>query len=157
MRFLLGTLAVLALSGCVTPQSDVSSLKVSKTIVSYVRDVVPGMETAAYLAFDNQGGEDRLLSVHCNCADRVEIHHMVGEGADRKMVIEPHFVIPGNARSAIEPPGLEWHLMLRDVKQVIPIGSEVEMTLEFEHAGEQNYRFVAVDGTKAAWDRMGDQ
>lgn len=146
----------LFLAGCTTMQPPKEDLTVTKTIVSYVEQATPGMMAAAYAAFDNRGEEDTLLEVSCDCADRVEIHHMVGQGDDRKMVVEPAFVVPANSQSAIEPPGLEWHLMLMDVKHPIPVGSEVEMTLLFQNAGPKTYRFRAVDGTRAAWDAYED-
>lgn len=151
------TIAVaISLAGCTTLPPPNQHIDVTRTIVSSVERATPGMMAAAYAAFDNPGAQDALIGVSCDCADRVEIHHMVGEGDDRKMVVEPAFVVTAKSESVIEPPGLEWHLMLMDVKYPIPVGTEIEMTLVFQHRGAKRYRFKAVDGTRAAWDAYDD-
>lgn len=152
MRMQVLLISAVSLAGCASVEAPTHEIEISRTIVSHVVRATPGMETAAYAAFDNRGPADRLVAVHCECAERVEIHHMVGEGDARQMVVEPVFDIPADSRSAIEPPGLEWHLMLRDVRHPIPEGSQIEMTLIFENAGPQTHLFTAVNGTRAAWE-----
>lgn len=156
MKALMTIAAAFFLAGCTTLPPPDERINVTKTIVSSVERATPGMMAAAYAAFDNAGAQDTLVEVSCDCADRVEIHHMVGEGDGRKMVVESAFLITANSQSFIEPPGLEWHLMLMDIKYPIPVGSEIEMTLVFQNAGAKSYRFKAVNGTRAAWDAYDD-
>lgn len=156
MKVWIAAAVAVSLAGCTTLPPASQHINVTRTIVSSVERATPGMMAAAYAAFDNPGAPDTLIEVSCDCADRVEIHHMVGEGEDRKMVVEPAFPIAAKSESVIEPPGLEWHLMLMDVKYPIPVGTEIEMTLVFENAGPKKYRFKAVNDTRAAWEAYDD-
>ncbi|MBW0144700.1 copper chaperone PCu(A)C [Sphingomicrobium clamense] len=133
---------------------DNSALRVDRTIVVATQSAGPQSMTAAYARFANPGAADRLLAVTCDCADRVELHHMVGEGEARKMVTEEEFSIPANATSVIEPPGLEWHMMLVGLKEPLPVGEAVSMTMQFEIAGTRSLDFVAVESSADAWRAM---
>ena len=46
-----------------------------------VRDSAePGVDVAAYAEFAGNGSDDRLLSIECICASRVELHRVVRTG-----------------------------------------------------------------------------
>lgn len=139
------------LAGCATT-GPVGGLGIERMIVAAVPNA--GDDSAAYMLFDNDGAADRLVGAQCACAEQVEIHHLVGEGNAREMRVEPGFEIPANAESVIAPPGLQWHLMLRNVRHPIPAGSRVDITLTFEKAGSRTLSFQAVEETRAAWDAM---
>lgn len=147
-------LSMTALAGCATMGGDGGQIAISRPIVAAIDQIEPGAEVAAYAQFTNSGGDDRLVAVECDCADRVEIHHIVDDGSNRKMVAEPYFDIPARATVAITPPGNPWHLMLRDVKRSIPQDSAIVMTLHFENSPPRVIRFRAVNGTVRAWEYL---
>lgn len=154
MRMYIIGVSAMAIAGCATIGADGGEIAISRPIVASIDQIVPGAEVAAYAQFANSGSDDRLIAVECDCAERVEIHHIVSGEDGRKMVAEPYFDIPAGASVAITPPGTEWHMMLREVRRPIPVDSAIVMTLHFEHSPPQIIRFRAVSGTVRAWEYL---
>lgn len=123
-------------------------LMISRAIILAVQPV--GVEVAAYLAIDNSGPEDRLLGISCTCADTVELHAMVGEGAGRRMEKRWPLVLSAGTRTEVKP-GSPMHLMLVSSRHPITLGQPVSMTLRFERAGAIEVEFWPVSDSKAGW------
>jgi periplasmic copper chaperone A len=90
---------------------------------------------AAYVSITNHGARaDRLLSVATPVAAHAGVHKTVMEGDIMKM--EPAGVVDIPAMGILEmkPGGL--HIMMTGLKAPLKEGSEIDMTLVFETAGE---------------------
>ncbi len=105
-----------------------------------------GEHVGGYVRIRNRGGEpDRLVAASCTCSRLTEIHS-TREGG---MVTLPGLDVPPGGVVEIRP-GSGLHLML-EAAAPIPAGTEVELTLRFERAGEIRQRFAVVADTRAAW------
>ena len=106
----------------------------------------PGEHVGGYVRIRNGGTDaDRLIAANCACSRLTEIHSTrTGE-----MVTLPALAIPAGETVEIRP-GSGLHLML-EAAEPIPAGSEVELTLRFERAGEITQSFVVVADPLAAW------
>jgi copper(I)-binding protein len=78
--------------------------------------------------------EDRLIGASTPAADRAEIHEMVEQ--DGEMVMQPveSIAIGPDETIVFEPGG--YHIMLFDLTEPLEVDSTIEVTLEFENAGE---------------------
>jgi copper(I)-binding protein len=123
-------------------------LTVSRAIIPAVEPV--GVDVAAYVAIDNSGEGDRLLSIDCTCAETVELHTIVGEGAARRMEKSWPLELPGGSRVEIRP-GSSRHLMVMRSKQSVRLGVPIVTTLHFERAGAVQVEFQAVADSAAGW------
>jgi copper(I)-binding protein len=92
--------------------------------------------SAAYLTITNSGDEaDRLIGGSTDVAQTVEIHDMKLENDVMSMFELPDGLeIPAGETVELMPQSL--HVMLIDLTQDLNPGDMVELTLEFEHAGE---------------------
>lgn len=98
--------------------------------------------TAGYMTVRNSGRTpDRLLSVSCACARKVEVHTMTTTGG--RMVMRPAgpVALPAGGEVAFKPFGL--HLMLTGLRAPIEAGVTQELTLTFEKAGVLKAPFFA--------------
>lgn len=114
-----------------------------------VRAAPAGEDAAAYVAIANPGADDRLLSVSCACAERVEIHRLVQAADGMSMETASSLAVP---RDGVEiRPGSPLHLMLIGLRAPLAAGQNVPITLHFERAGPLTASFVAVEDSAAGW------
>jgi copper(I)-binding protein len=97
--------------------------------------------TGGYVTVVNAGPKgDRLVSVSCTCAAKVEIHRMWMDGDVMRMRLAEHGLeIPAGRTLTLAPGGA--HLMLIGVKTPLADKTDVTMTLKFEHAGTVTTKF----------------
>lgn len=116
-----------------------------------VRAAPAGEDVALYLVVRNSGGTgDRLVGVTCDCAERIEIHNMVGTGAGRRMDVEPSLALPPSRLVEI-PPGGSRHLMLIGLRRPLVAGQTVSMTFRFANGGHDTRDVPVVEDMRAAW------
>jgi copper(I)-binding protein len=127
-----------------------SSITAIGTINPMVRAGPAGADVAAYLVIRNSAGTaNRLLEVSCACAERVEIHAMVGSGTERRMEVEPGLELPPERLVEIAPGGAR-HLMLIGLRAPLVAGRTVSLTLRYAN-GEETREVPVVADTQAAW------
>jgi copper(I)-binding protein len=127
-----------------------SSITAVGTINPIIRAGPAGEDVAAYLVIRNSAGtENRLVEVRCDCAERVEIHNVVGSGGERRMAVEPGLALPPGRLTEIAPGGAR-HLMLIDLRARLVPGQRVSMTFRFANREETREVPVVAD-TAAAW------
>ncbi|MGA1166883.1 MAG: copper chaperone PCu(A)C [Burkholderiaceae bacterium] len=79
----------------------------------------------------------RLIGVSSDIAGVNEIHQMKVENDVMKMSAVPFLDLPAGQTVQLKPGG--YHLMFMDLKQNVPQGTEVPLTLTFENAsGERS-------------------
>lgn len=108
-----------------------SSLEVSN---AWARATPPGARSAAvYLSLASVSSADRLLGGSSSAAREVQIHtHIHDQGMMRMEQIESLLVEPGETINL--RPGAD-HLMFIGLKQPLVAGQQIDLKLEFEHAG----------------------
>lgn len=79
---------------------------------------------------------DTLVSASTEVAEVVELHEMImGDGDVMQMrPVEGGFMIPSNSFVELAPGG--YHIMLIGLKQELVAGEQIDLMLNFEHAGE---------------------
>jgi len=128
-----------------------SSIRATAVIHPIVAAAPAGADAALYLVIRNSGGsEDRLVGVRCDCAGRVEIHHLVGGGAGRRMDVEPSLAMPPSRLVEVAPGGSR-HLMLIGLTRPLVAGETVSMTFRFASGGHDTRNVAIVEDTRAAW------
>ena len=89
---------------------------------------------AGYLTIANAGSRpDRLLSVTCACARKVEVHSSGMAGRMATMTATGPVTIPARGSVSFAPGGL--HLMVMGLNARLDDGGMQEMVLRFERAG----------------------
>lgn len=98
-------------------------------------EMPPGAKTGAiYLDIVNSGDADRLLSAQAAAtANQTELHETLFEGDMMRMRKIEAIDLAAKATTALKPSGL--HVMLIELKQPLPVGQNVPLTLRFEKAG----------------------
>lgn len=109
----------------------------SEISVSDARVPVPaGANGAVYMTLTNDGdAADRLIGVTTDIAEVVELHESSMEGGSMSMQQVEGVDVPAGGEALLEPGGL--HVMLIGVTEDLVEGDTVDLTLEFENAGEQ--------------------
>jgi periplasmic copper chaperone A len=99
---------------------------------AWVRATVPGqMGTGAFMKITAREGT-RLVGVSTPVAGVAELHEMKMEGDIMKMRALPGFDLPAGKTVELKAGGN--HVMLMDLKQPLPKGSSVPLTLRFKDA-----------------------
>lgn len=121
-----------AIGACTPTAPTGSSIRVED---AWVRPVLSGNTTAAYMTIHNDGAAaDRLLSVNVEAAVAAEIHETVREGDLVRMVPRTQGLsIPAGGEVRLEPGAT--HVMLIDVSDDLTEGVTVPLTLNFEQGG----------------------
>ena len=101
-----------------------------------IRAMPPGVpNTAGYMTITNAGSKpDRLLSVACACAARVEAHLSHVMNGQAMMMPASPVVIPAGGSVSFAPGG--YHLMITGVKTPLVDGATQDLTLTFARAGK---------------------
>ena len=92
-----------------------------------------GRTTAAYMTITNNGGADVVLKVVTSPkAESVEIHEtkMTEDGVMQMRPLAEGLSIAPGATATLKPGGM--HVMVMGLKDALPEGSELPLTLEFE-------------------------
>lgn len=106
-----------------------------EVIDPWVRPTIPNRPGAAYLKIHNAGeAPDRLIGARAEGAGEAELHK--AEEKDGMMTMAPveAVEIPAGGLAELEPGG--FHIMLFDLARPLNEGDRLELTLEFERAGE---------------------
>lgn len=111
----------------------------------------PGEDSAGYLRIANPTDRaDELTAVTCDCAARVEFHHIRRTDAGVRMDSDPVWSIP--ARGALDVrPGSDLHLMLIAFDPAKAVDGRVVLTLTFRDAGTVRADFALTGDSRAAW------
>lgn len=117
-------LASSALHAQNAPNVDVSN--------AWARSTVPGQKgTGAFMNLTARNGA-RLVGVSTPVAGVAEVHEMKMEGDVMKMRALPVLDLPAGQTVQLKPGG--YHLMLMDLKQPLPKGSSLPLTLRLQDA-----------------------
>lgn len=123
------TLVLASLSLAVT-----LSLAQVKAEGAWARPTVPGQQAGGgYIALTSTAA-DRLVGGSTPMAQRLELHVMAMQGDVMQMRQVDAIVLPAGKKVELKPGGL--HLMFIGLKQPLPLGSKMPVTLKFEKAGE---------------------
>lgn len=100
---------------------------------AWVRQTVPGQSgTGAFMKLNAPSGA-RLVGVSTPVAGVAEVHEMKMEGDTMRMrALNGGLALPARQTVELKPGG--YHVMLMDLKQALPKGATVPMTLRFEDA-----------------------
>jgi periplasmic copper chaperone A len=99
---------------------------------AWVRATVPGqMGTGAFMKITARAGT-RLVGVSTPAAGVAELHEMKMEGDIMKMRALPGLDLPAGKTVELKAGGN--HVMMMDLKQPLPKGSSVPLTLHFKDA-----------------------
>lgn len=127
-----------------------SSVRAHAALHAVVQASPAGQNADAYMVLTNLDDTgNRLLGISCDCAERVEVHEMVRDGAERSMVVRPALDLPPTALVEIAP-GSARHLMLIGLRRPLLAGEWIELRFRFEQ-GSSTERFRVVSDTRAAW------
>jgi len=97
---------------------------------AWVRSTVPGQKgSGAFMKITATAGA-RLTGVSSPLAGVAEVHEMKMDGDVMKMRAVPVLDIPAGGTVELKPGG--YHLMLMDLKQALPVGGTVPVTLMFK-------------------------
>ena len=99
---------------------------------AWIRTTVQGQQGTG--AFMNITAKDaaRLVGASSPVAGVVEVHEMKMEGDVMKMRAVPSLDLPAGQTVQLKPGG--YHVMMMDLKQPLPKGSTVPLTLRFKDA-----------------------
>ena len=103
----------------------------------WARATVPGQANGAgYLEVDNMGSTpDRLVSVHSDAAQKVEMHTMTMENGTAQMrEVDGGVEVPAGGKVTVAPGG--YHLMFVKLKAPFAAGASVPVVLTFQKAGD---------------------
>lgn len=96
----------------------------------WVRSTVPGQKgSGAFMKITVRDGA-QLTGVSSPVAGVAEVHEMKMDGDVMKMRAVPVLNIPAGSTVELKPGG--YHLMLMDLKQALPVGGTVPVTLMFK-------------------------
>ncbi len=119
---------------CILPASAIAEIVLDG---AWIRNLPPTIPMrAGYLNISNQSGQaERLISLHSPVFEKVEIHRSFEQDGVSKMEMLPALSIPAGNNLRLQPGGI--HLMLIQPLLDIRVGDQVELCLEFEHAGKK--------------------
>ncbi len=90
---------------------------------------------AAYMVIRNTGTEDdALVGASSDVAMTTEVHESYMEGDTMMMRRVERITVPASGEVVLEPGG--YHVMFIDLKEPLQAGTTIDITLEFEKAGE---------------------
>lgn len=96
----------------------------------------PGITVgAAYMSLV-ASATDRLVGASSPIAERVELHSMTMDGGLMRMRPLRELALPAGKTVELSPSGT--HFMLLGLKQPLKAGTQFQLQLKFEHAGERS-------------------
>jgi copper(I)-binding protein len=132
-RFLLTMLAL----GAAALAVDAHEFKAGAITIGhpYARATAAGQPTGGgFLALQNAGADDRLLSATADVSKAVELHTMSMEGDVMRMRQVDAVALPAGKAVELKPGGL--HIMFIGLKAPLKEGDKFPLKLKFEKAGE---------------------
>lgn len=111
---------------------------------AWIRATPPNAQVAGgFIEINNQGADDRLLSITSSLSSSVEIHEMKMDGDVMQMrQLKDGLQIPGNEITALKPGGL--HLMFIQPKQALREGQKITVAFLFAKAGKRAVVFTVL-------------
>ncbi len=90
---------------------------------------------AVFMKIENHGNSaDRLIGASSPDAETVEVHGHFMDGDVMRMRRVDGVVVPAEGTATLAPGG--YHIMLIGLKALLLEETQIELTLEFEHAGK---------------------
>ncbi|RZI97491.1 MAG: copper chaperone PCu(A)C [Variovorax sp.] len=129
LQFAIKTIAACAmLAGATASFSQNAAVQVRD---GWVRQTVPGQSgTGAFMKLTAPAGT-RLVGVSSPAAGVAEVHEMKMDGDTMKMrALKDGLPLPAGQTVELKPGG--YHVMLMDLKEALPKGGTVPVTLRFE-------------------------
>lgn len=124
-----GAICMLTVSGFSHAAGDVELTRPVQVKDAWVRATVPGQKgTGAFMKITAKE-DSRLVGVSSPVAGVAEVHEMKMEGDVMTMRALPALDLPAGKTVELRPGG--YHVMLMDLKQALPAGSTVPLTLVF--------------------------
>ncbi len=93
----------------------------------------PGGAAVAYMAIDNSGPADKLLSVSSDAATDIRLYETQTTDGAVRMVNVPAMVIPEGGQAQLKPGGN--HAMMLNITRQLRPGDVLTLILSFERAG----------------------
>jgi periplasmic copper chaperone A len=115
---------------------------------AWARPTVPGQQGGGGFVTLTSAAGDRLVGGSTPVAQRFELHTMAMKGDVMEMRQVEAIELPAGKPVKLEPGGL--HVMFIGLKQALPLGSKVPVTLKFEKAGEVKVEFEVMSRPAAA-------
>ena len=111
---------------------------------AWARPAETGDNGAVYFVIENgTAQEDMLLSAQADIASATELHLSEMEGDHVSMHQQEEIVLPAGEAVEFSPGGL--HIMLVGLARDLSNGETFDITLVFEHAGEQSVTVTVKD------------
>lgn len=133
-RALIVLAAALLATGCTSPTTEHTDHGMASEVVFEEQwaSAGDGEMAAVFGTLVNNGHHDaRIVSGSSPAAGRVEVHEVVGDsGAKAMRPKEGGIVLPAGGSHELAPGGD--HLMLMDLTAPLPVGSDIELTVQFE-------------------------
>lgn len=137
----LGMLVVLAACGETGNGPEIDNARIGQPT---------GPNAALYFTATGNGDPDRLRGANSSAAGSMELHETtMDDDGTMTMTSLDGLDLPADAEIVLEPGG--YHLMLVDAERM-EVGDVVEVTLDWQRAGEMTVRAEVVD----PGDTMGD-
>lgn len=113
---------------------------------AWVRAVPPTSKmSAAYMVLhNNTAGDDDLVSVESDVAKSVELHNVRKKDDMMEMYQVKSIGIPAKGNRELKPGS--YHVMLIGLNRPLKAGDEVELTLNFMHAGAVTVKAPVKEG-----------
>ncbi len=113
---------------------------------AWVRAVPPSSKmSAAYMVIHNNGmDDDHLVSAESDVAKSVELHNVRQKGEMMEMYQVKSIGIPAQGMRELKPGS--YHVMLIGLTRPLKSGDEVEVTLNFMHAGAVKVKAPVQEG-----------
>jgi hypothetical protein len=115
---------------------------------AWARPTVPGQQGGGGFITLTSAAGDRLVGGSTAVSERFELHTMAMKGNVMEMRQVEAIELPAGKPVKLEPGGL--HVMFIGLKQPLPLGSKVPVTLKFEKAGEVKIEFEVMSRPAAA-------
>lgn len=133
-RFLIALVAVLLATGCTAPTQEHADHAMASEVVFEEQwaSAGDGEMAAVFGTLVNNGHhEARVVSGSSPAAGHVEVHEVVGDaGAKTMRPKEGGIVLPAGGSHELTPGGD--HLMLMGLTAPLAVGSDIELTVQFE-------------------------
>ena len=145
--FLLGV-ALLFSTNAVAQEHEGGDIEGIQPHNAWVRAVPPSSKmSAAYMVLRNNTAEDdHLVSAESDIADSVELHNVRKKGDMMEMYQVKSIGIPAKGERELKPGS--YHIMLIGLTRPLRAGDEVELTLNFMHAGAVKIKAPVKEGGK---------
>ncbi|MGM0593969.1 MAG: copper chaperone PCu(A)C [Pseudomonadota bacterium] len=113
---------------------------------AWVRAVPPTAKmSAAYMELKNTtGDDDHLVSAESDVAKNVELHNVRKKEGMMEMYQVKSIGVPSKGSQALKPGS--YHVMLIGLNRPLKAGDEVELTLNFMHAGAVTIKAPVQEG-----------